>query len=250
MTSVVIGGRNRTLKPERHIFISGRALAENFDSQAALIEQAEQIIWAFYALDEAGHVAYDLTLRHTETILSRLIKCNKKIIFLSTDGVFSGSAGPYSEMDKPDATTNYGRIKHAQENMMQNCVRLRFTIFGPSFNLERMLLLEMAALGQIKVDRPNQIFSPISTITLNNVIDQLRTQPYVPAIYHLAGTALSKTDCVNRLRRAIGLPQIQNEIVDWSNSNLALKSNSHNFSFDSEVKLAIAAKRNVAYNSV
>jgi dTDP-4-dehydrorhamnose reductase len=246
MTSVVIGGRSRALIPEHRIFISGRSLVKNFDLHAASIEQADQIIWAYYALNEAGQVAYDLSLSHTEIILSRLANYNKKIIFLSTDGVFCGSAGPYGESDKPDATTDYGRLKHVQENMMCDFTRLRFTIFGPSFNQDRMLLIEMAARGQIKVDRPNQIFSPISTVTLNNVINQLSVQEAAPTLYHLAGTAISKTECIDRLRSAMGLERIQREELDWSPSNVSLKSRSHNFDFENEVFLALSAKSDEA----
>lgn len=239
MTAVVIGARARALTPEGRVFLSGQTLAEDFDLSVDVLEKADQIIWAYYARDARGQLDYDQTLTHTTSIVERLVKINRRIIFLSTDGVFSGAAGPYTETDAPDATTDYGRIKRAQEDIMRDYVRLRFTIFGPSYNKNRGLLLEMVASGRPMIDRPHQVFSPISTVTLNRVIDDMADHHDRPALFHLAGTALSKSDCIRRLRVAMALPALTMDTQDLSACNLALTSKTHCFDFDDEVTMAL-----------
>ncbi len=41
-----------------------------------------------------------------------------KVIQLSTDYVFDGEAGPYTELDRPHPISYYGRSKHASENLV------------------------------------------------------------------------------------------------------------------------------------
>jgi RmlD substrate binding domain len=239
MTSIVIGGRSRALTSDGRIFLSGQTLFEDFHLNAHIVESAMQIVWTYYTLDDYGQVDYDESLRRTEKILNKVSKYNKNIIFLSTDAVFSGDAGPYSESDTPQPQSLYGKTKLAQELLMKDYPRLRFTIFGPSFNPQRPLMIEMIARKMISIDRPNQYFSPISTITLNSVIDRFQQEHTSSLVYHLAGTSLSKSDCVNRLRAKLGMPLVWKVEEDKSKSNLSLSSKTHYFDFDEEVKLAI-----------
>lgn len=53
-----------------------------------------------------------------------------RFITLSTDCVFSGKRGNYTEDDTPDATDLYGQSKHWGEVAGENCLTLRTSIIG------------------------------------------------------------------------------------------------------------------------
>lgn len=67
--------------------------------------------------------------------LSKVIKkWNGKLIHISTDCVFSGEKGNYSENDFKDADDNYGRSKSLGEVNNQYDLTLRTSIIGPEIN--------------------------------------------------------------------------------------------------------------------
>ena len=56
---------------------------------------------------------------NVDATLTLAVACRRfgaRLVLLSTDFVFSGSAGPYAETDRPDPTNFYGRTKLAAEN--------------------------------------------------------------------------------------------------------------------------------------
>ena len=53
-----------------------------------------------------------------------------RFITISTDCVFSGSSGNYSENDIPDALDLYGQSKHWGEVDQRNCLTIRTSIIG------------------------------------------------------------------------------------------------------------------------
>jgi dTDP-4-dehydrorhamnose reductase len=125
---------------------------------------------------------------------------------------------------------------------MKHFLRLRFTTFGPSFNPSRPLLIEMIADSTPKVTRPNQFFSPISTVSLNRVIDDLLRGDKLPRVYHLASQRISKTDCFHRLAKSIGVTLSPFPLTDVSELDLSLESRTHNFLISEEIALTTAAR--------
>ena len=65
---------------------------------------------------------------------------NTKIIHLSTDCVFSGQRGGYSELDKPDAADVYGTTKLNGEASNENMKIIRCSIIGPELDTQTGLL--------------------------------------------------------------------------------------------------------------
>ncbi|MBD3165626.1 sugar nucleotide-binding protein, partial [bacterium] len=45
-------------------------------------------------------------------------RSRSKVIHLSSDYVFDGTAGPYTELDRPNPLSYYGKSKHASENIV------------------------------------------------------------------------------------------------------------------------------------
>jgi len=56
---------------------------------------------------------------------------NRRIIHITTDGVFSGASGPYDELSPHDAESVYARSKSLGEVVAPHVVNLRCSIIGP-----------------------------------------------------------------------------------------------------------------------
>lgn len=63
-----------------------------------------------------------------------------RFITLSTDCVFSGAKGNYSEADTPDATDLYGQSKHWGEVEGEKCLTLRTSIIGRELGTAHSLI--------------------------------------------------------------------------------------------------------------
>lgn len=237
MTSIVIGSRSRALSLDDRTFLSGQDLLDNFDSYADTIEKADQIIWAYYACHANGDIHFGKSVEAAQQLKRKIIPLNKKFLYLSSDAVFSSEEGSNSEENCPHPNTVYGKMKLAQEQIFSCAPRLRFTIIGPSFNSDRPLLSDLVRTNAITKLYPNQYFSPISTITLNMVIDQHRQGALENRIYHLAGSAISKEKCVRSLANIFQYIFESDFESDVSQSDLTLLSKTHNYRFSDEIKI-------------
>lgn len=63
--------------------------------------------------------AWNVNVHGTENVLNGLRGSDARMVFVSTDYIFDGAAGPYSEGDPPNPINYYGKTKLAAEN----CIR-------------------------------------------------------------------------------------------------------------------------------
>lgn len=108
-----------------------------------------------------------------------------KIIHLSTDCVFSGKIGPYTETSFKDGDTFYDRTKAIGEIYDDRNLTLRTSIIGPDLNEEGIGLFNwfMKSKGEIN-GYVNSIWTGITTIELAKAIDKIITED-LSGIYHL-----------------------------------------------------------------
>lgn len=64
-------------------------------------------------------VAWRSNVTGVENLIRAAKLSGSKLIHLSTDYVFDGKSGPYSELDRPNPISYYGRTKLASENLVQ-----------------------------------------------------------------------------------------------------------------------------------
>ena len=129
-----------------------------------------------------------------------------RLIHLSTDCVFSGNRGHYTEDDLPDPVDLYGRTKLLGELDPPGCLTLRTSIIGWELK-HRAGLLEWFASqrGQTIKGYRNAIYSGVSTVVLARLIgDLLVNNPALSGIYHVASQPIAKYDLLVRLRDALG----------------------------------------------
>ena len=124
-----------------------------------------------------------------------------RVIHFSTDCVFSGRKGFYSETDVPDAEDLYGRSKLLGEIGDPGALTLRTSMIGPELSA-RQGLLEWAKSqrGRTVQGYRKAVFSGLPTVCLAGVVEMLVDEyPGLSGMYHLAAAAISKGDLLHLL---------------------------------------------------
>jgi len=119
-----------------------------------------------------------------------------RLLTVSTDCVFSGSRGNYSEADSPDATDLYGKSKNLGEVVAENCLTLRTSIIGHELGTSHSLVDWFLSNQGGKVKGfANAIYSGFPTVVFAGIIDSLiRHHPRLFGLYHLSSEPISKYD--------------------------------------------------------
>lgn len=127
-----------------------------------------------------------------------------RLIHMSTDCVFSGSTGLYTEDDNPDPTDLYGRSKLLGELQGDNCLTIRTSIIGRELDGAHGLVeWFLSQSGPTVPGFTNAIFSGLPTVVLANIIAHLiRDFPELHGLYHVSASPISKFDLLRLLAKA------------------------------------------------
>ena len=146
-------------------------------------------------------IAFDINVKATENLLNNF---RGKFIYISTDYVFDGEAGPYSEDDKVNPVSVYGKTKLYGENLIQESdidwVILRSNIIF-SYNDRTKAsfvnwVVDSLKRKQIITVVNDQWNNPTWTNDLANVISMI-IEKNISGLYHYGGG-----DFLNRLEFA------------------------------------------------
>jgi dTDP-4-dehydrorhamnose reductase len=130
-----------------------------------------------------------------------------RLIHMSTDCVFSGRKGHYSEDDVSDAEDLYGRSKYLGEVDRPGCLTIRTSIIGRDF-LKQSALLEwfLAQRGSTVRGYRNAIFSGLTTQALARIMgDVIACHSDLDGVVQVASEPISKLDLLTRIRDAMAL---------------------------------------------
>jgi dTDP-4-dehydrorhamnose reductase len=129
-----------------------------------------------------------------------------RLITLSTDCVFSGSQGNYSEDDTPDATDLYGKSKNLGEVTAENCLTLRTSIIGHELGTSHSLVDWFLSNRGGKVNGyANAIYSGFPTVVFAGIIDNLiRHQRELFGLYHVSSDPIGKYDLLRLIDERYG----------------------------------------------
>ncbi len=129
-----------------------------------------------------------------------------RVIHVSTDCVFTGRDGRYTEESVSDAEDLYGKSKYIGElHDYDSAVTLRTSIIGHELN-SKLALIDwfLAQEGRTK-GYAQAIFSGLPTIELANVIrDHVLTRPDLTGLYHVAAEPISKLDLLRQVALEYG----------------------------------------------
>ena len=128
--------------------------------------------------------------------LSRLcLTYGARLIQISSDGVFSGLKGSYTEDDCPDATDAYGIAKILGEVRESHAITIRTSILGHELASKTGLLEWFLAQDRQCRCYTRAIFSGLPTVVLARILrDIVLPTRELSGIYHVASQPISKHD--------------------------------------------------------
>jgi dTDP-4-dehydrorhamnose reductase len=132
---------------------------------------------------------------------------NIRLIHMSTDCVFSGEKGYYSEEDPSDAEDLYGKTKYLGEVDYPGCLTLRTSIIGHELDTSHGLIeWFMSRNGSSVSGYKKAVFSGLTTLALSEIIDQIITKyPSLSGVYQVASEPISKYDLLNLVKKTYGM---------------------------------------------
>jgi dTDP-4-dehydrorhamnose reductase len=157
------------------------------------------------AKDPIPSILVNSLLPHQLAELSRTV--DARLIHVSTDCVFSGRVGNYTEDDTPDPVDLYGRSKLLGESVAPQVLTIRTSIVGRELEGAHGLLEWFLNQnnGTVRGFR-RAVFSGWSTTALARAIgDVLETQPDLAGLWHVAATPITKFDLLSLVRDAFEL---------------------------------------------
>jgi len=176
----------------------GQAKPEAVINCVGLIKQRDE------ASDEA------LTLRVNAEFPHRLAKrCGEagaRLIHFSTDCIFAGTKGNYTESDPSDAADLYGQSKHQGEVADAHSVTLRTSVIGHELATNLALLdWFLSQRGQAIRGFTKAIYSGFTTLEMARIADRILTQHTdLSGVWHVASEPISKFGLLELCREKLG----------------------------------------------
>jgi dTDP-4-dehydrorhamnose reductase len=128
-----------------------------------------------------------------------------RLVHMSTDCIFSGAKGMYTEADMSDAKDLYGRSKYLGEVDYHNAITLRTSIIGHELNGGHSLVgWFLAQQGSVKGFK-RAIFSGLPTVELARVIrDHVLPHPELHGVHHVSAAPINKFDLLTLISNVYG----------------------------------------------
>jgi dTDP-4-dehydrorhamnose reductase len=130
-----------------------------------------------------------------------------RLIHLSTDCVFSGRKGDYSETDAADAEDLYGRTKFLGEVDYENALTLRTSMIGRELSSTQGLVEWFLSQegGRVRGFK-RAVFSGFTTRALAEIITKIINEnPDMNGVWHVAAEPISKFDLLSRVKKIYGM---------------------------------------------
>lgn len=130
-----------------------------------------------------------------------------RLVHISTDCVFRGRRGHYTEDDPSDAEDLYGRTKFLGEVSEANAITLRTSMIGRELREHRSLLdWLLQQNGRIIRGYRRAFYSGLTTNELANVIvDLIDAHPTLTGLYQVTSDTITKYDLLRLIVETFGL---------------------------------------------
>lgn len=188
-------------KPEYHVFYTSRdpkdtdSIYVDVTNSIKLEEVVEAIkpditINCIGILNEHATNNNKLAFQVNSLLPHQLVKlterCQGKLIHISTDCVFSGSKGDYTEKDIPDGTSVYAQSKQLGEIISDKHLTIRTSIIGPELKEDGigLFLWFMKQKGVVK-GYEKVWWNGVTTLELAKAIEEMIKHD-ITGLYHLS----------------------------------------------------------------
>ena len=128
-----------------------------------------------------------------------------KLIHFSTDCVFSGAVGNYSESDEADADDFYGQSKFQGEVTGPNCLTLRTSIIGHELKSNVSLVDWFLSQSGVVHGFSNAYFSGFPTVYVSKIMERIIEMETLNGLYHLASDPISKYKLLLLIKKYYGV---------------------------------------------
>lgn len=128
-----------------------------------------------------------------------------RLVHMSTDCVFSGKKGMYTEDDASDAYDLYGRSKFLGEVDYPHAITLRTSIIGHELGRHTSLIGWFLRQEGKTRGFERAIFSGLPTVEVARIIrDYVIPHPELRGLYHLSAEPINKFDLLTLVAEAYG----------------------------------------------
>lgn len=134
-------------------------------------------------------------------------KYGYRLITISTDCVFSGKKGNYTEPDICDANDLYGKSKYLGEINKNNCLTLRTSIIGRElFTQHSLIEWFLSNNGGTVEGYKNAFYTGFPTIVFAGIISNIiENFPDLQGLFHVSSNTINKFDLLNLVREKFNL---------------------------------------------
>lgn len=155
-----------------------------------------------------------------------------QVIHMSTDCVFSGARGQYTEDDVPDGTTFYDRSKALGELNDDKNITLRNSIVGPDINLRGIGLLNwfMQQKGEVN-GFTGALWTGQTTLQLAKTMEAAALERAVGLYNTVPDTYISKYDLLRLFNKYMRHNTVTVHPVTGISANKSLKRTRFDFSY-------------------
>lgn len=155
------------------------------------------------AKDALKIIAVNALLPHRLALICRAI--GAKLIQISTDCVFSGKKGNYTEDDLPDPVDLYGQTKLLGEVTYPNCLTIRTSIIGHQLTGSHGLVEWFLAQPEQAPGFTGALYSGLTTLELSRVLGEYTlADPDLQGLYQVSADPISKYDLLTLISRIYG----------------------------------------------
>lgn len=127
-----------------------------------------------------------------------------RFITVSTDCVFSGERGNYSEADTPDAADLYGRSKNLGEVDAENCLTIRTSIIGRELGTAHSLVdWFLSNRGGRVRGFTGAIYTGFPTVVMGEILANIiENHPNLHGVYHVSSEPINKYELLKLINQA------------------------------------------------
>lgn len=166
--------------------------------------------------------------------LSKILRqTGGKLIHISTDCVFSGNRGEYTESDTRDAYDVYGMSKALGEVINDTDVTIRTSIIGPELksNGEGLFHWFMKQSGKIN-GYTKAFWGGVTTLELSRAIDEVINQNITGLVHVTNGVSISKYDLLVLFKTTFNKEIVEIEPLDNKKIDKSLRTSRYDFKYN------------------
>lgn len=224
-------GLSKWFRPELLKKVLVNVDADNFDSiiKAVATTKPDIVINSIGIIKQVSAAKDPLTAIAVNALLPHRIAslckaAGARMVHISTDCVFTGVKGNYTETDPADAADLYGRTKYLGEVAEPHCVTLRTSIIGHELKGKYGLIDWFLDRDEKIRGFTKAIFSGFPTVEIARIINEyVIPGTQLAGLYHVSAAPISKYDLLKLVAEKYG-KSIEIEPDDSFNVNRALDS--------------------------